>query len=262
MVELFAEVRGTGPAVVLLHGQPGSSADWAAVASRLDDRFTVVVPDRPGYGRTGGQAGGFRENAAAVAGLLDRLRIRRATIAGHSWSGGVAIAMAEQAQDRVDGLVLVASVSPLESPAALDRALAIAPLGTLAAASLNLTGRVLALRPVRQLLGSRLLGGSDDAVAAVASAWRQGDMGHSFVIEQRALVDELPGLADGLRDIAAPAGILVGEADRIVPAPAGARLAAALPRGRLIRLPGAGHLLPHQQPEAIVTVIEDISGSA
>jgi pimeloyl-ACP methyl ester carboxylesterase len=262
MAELFAEVRGTGPAVVLLHGQPGSSADWTAVAMRLEDRFTVVVPDRPGYGRTGGQARGFRDNAAALTSLLDRLGLRRATIAGHSWSGGVAIAMAQQAPDRVVGLVLVASVSPLESPGALDRALAISPFGALAAASLNLTGKVLSLRPVRQVLASRLLRASDDAVVALASAWRQGDVGHSFLIEQRSLVDELPRLAAGLSDIAVPAGILVGEADRIVPAPAGARLAAALPRGRLIRLPGAGHLLPHQQPEAIVAAIVDISASA
>ena len=262
MFELFAEVRGTGPAVVLLHGQPGSSADWAAVAARLDDRFTVVVPDRPGYGHTGGQAGGFRENAAAVIGLLDRLGIRQATIAGHSWSGGVAIALAGQAPDRVGGLVLVASVSPLEPPGILDRALAVSPFRGLAAASLNLTGWFLSLRPVRRLLAARLLGAPNDAAAAVATAWRQGHMGQSFITEQRALVDELPGLAAGLRDIAAPAGIVVGEADHIVPAPAGARLAAALPRGRLIRLPGAGHLLPYQQPEAIVAAIEEISGSA
>ena len=261
MFELFAEVRGTGPAVVLLHGQPGSSADWAAVAARLDDRFTVVVPDRPGYGHTGGQAGGFRENAAAVIGLLDRLGIRQATIAGHSWSGGVAIALAGQAPDRVGGLVLVASVSPLERLGAIDRALAISPFGAMAAVSLNLTGWVLSLGPIRRLLAARLLGASDDAAAAVTSAW-QRHVGQSFMTEQRALVDELPGLAAGITDIAVPAGIVVGEADHIVPAPAGARLAAALPRGRLIRLPGAGHLLPHQQPDAIVAAIEEISGSA
>jgi 3-oxoadipate enol-lactonase len=261
MIELFADVHGAGPAVVLLHGQPGSSADWSGVGTRLGDRLTVVVPDRPGYGRTGGQARGFRENAAAVASLLDRLHIPRATIAGHSWSGGVAIAMAELLPDRVTGLVLVASVSPLESPGLLDRTLALVPVGP-AGASLNLTGRVLSLRPVRQLLARRLLGASDDALAALASAWRQGDMWRSFLIEQRSLIDELPQFAGWLTDIAVPASILVGEADRIVPAPAGARLAAAIPHARLVRLPGAGHLLPHQQPDAIVAAIEEVTANS
>jgi pimeloyl-ACP methyl ester carboxylesterase len=262
VIDLFADIRGSGPPVVLLHGQPGSSADWAAVTTRLEDRFTVVIPDRPGYGQTAGQARGFRDNADAVGSLLDRLDIRRATIAGHSWSGGVAIAMAERAPHRVVGLVLVASVSPLEPLGPLDRALAIAPVGAMVAASLNLTGRVLSLRPVRQLLAPRLLGASDDAVIALASAWRRADIGRSFLIEQRSLADELPRLAAGLGDIAAPADVLVGEADRIVPAHAGARLAAALPRGRLIRLPGAGHLLPRQQPDAIVAAIDEITSSA
>jgi pimeloyl-ACP methyl ester carboxylesterase len=131
-----------------------------------------------------------------------------------------------------------------------------------AAASLNLTGRFLSLRAARHLLTGRLLGASDDAAAAVARAWRQGHVGQSFMTEQRALVDELPGLAAGLGDIVVPAGIVVGEADHIVPAPAGVRLAAALPRGRLIRLAGAGHLLPQQQPGAIVAAIEEISRSA
>jgi pimeloyl-ACP methyl ester carboxylesterase len=260
-IELFADVRGTGPPVVLLHGQPGSSADWAAVATRLQDRFTVVVPDRAGYGRTGGLARGFRQNAAAVTGLLDRLHIARATIAGHSWSGGVVIAMAERVPDRVIGVVLVASVSPLESPGRLDRALASPLVGAGATASLGLTGRLLSVPAVRRLLARRL-GASDDAIVALANAWRQGGTGRSFVIEQRSLVDELPQLAAGLSDIAVPANILVGEADRIIPARAGARLAAAIPGARLTRLPGAGHLLPFQQPGAIVAAIEEITMNA
>jgi pimeloyl-ACP methyl ester carboxylesterase len=99
-------------------------------------------------------------------------------------------------------------------------------------------------------------------VAALASAWRQGGVGRSFVIEQRSLVDELPQLAARLGDIAVPANILVGEADRIVPARAGARLAAAIPGAQLVRLPGAGHLLPFQQPGAIVAAIEEITPGA
>ena len=59
--------------MVLLHGQPGSADDWDHVIPLIEGDFTVVVPDRLGYGRTGGEAGGYAANADALAGLLDRL---------------------------------------------------------------------------------------------------------------------------------------------------------------------------------------------
>ncbi|HSS12032.1 MAG TPA: alpha/beta hydrolase [Acidimicrobiales bacterium] len=259
---MVADVHGAGPPVVLLHGQPGSAADWASVTPGLEAKFTVMIPDRPGYGRTGGRAQGFRANAAAVVGLLDRLNVGRATIVGHSWSGAVAIAMAEDTPDRVAGLVLVASVGPLESLGPLDRALAIPPIGSaVAAVTLNVAGRALSFSPVRQLLERRLRGATDDALVAMTNAWRQGDVWRSFVIEQRALVDELHKLAPGLSRIAAPTAVLVGEADHIVPADTGARLAAAIPNAHLIRLHGAGHLLPHEQPDAIVGAINEVAAA-
>src|SRR4051794_20061292 len=86
--------RPSGPGGVLVHGQPGSAADWAPVRQLLEDDFTVLVPDRPGYGRTGGSAIGFGANADAIVELLDRHGIPSATIVGHSWGGGVAIALA------------------------------------------------------------------------------------------------------------------------------------------------------------------------
>ena len=93
--------NGEGPAVILLHGQPGSAADWDAVVPLLAPDFTVVVPDRPGYGRTGGPARGFAGNATAVLDLLDHMGIARAIAVGHSWGGGVALAVAEVAPVRV-----------------------------------------------------------------------------------------------------------------------------------------------------------------
>src|SRR5438309_8766575 len=117
---LTADVTGEGPPVVLLHGQPGSGADWARASSLLASTNTVVVPDRPGYGRTGGRALGFRANAAAVVALLDRLGLERAAMVGYSWAGGVALALAEDHADRVSGLALVASVSPGQPLGPLD----------------------------------------------------------------------------------------------------------------------------------------------
>src|SRR6202012_4282354 len=45
--------------LVLLHGQPGSAADWQQVAGRLPARFHAVAADRPGYGLSQLPARGF-----------------------------------------------------------------------------------------------------------------------------------------------------------------------------------------------------------
>jgi pimeloyl-ACP methyl ester carboxylesterase len=257
-VALVADVAGSGPAVVALHGQPGSAADWAGVVPLLRGHCTIITPDRLGYGRTGGRATGFATNATAVLDLLDRLEVERAVVVGHSWGGGVALAAALRAPQRIAGMVLVASVSPLEPVSFLDRVLAVPPVGTVAARlAIGAAGRVLSYPSVRAMVEDRV---GTPTTESVAQAWRQGGMARSFALEQRALVDELGAFAGSLGDIATPVAVVIGTADRIVAAAAGERLAAALPTSELIRVPGAGHLLPLDHPDVVAHAIESILG--
>lgn len=68
--------------LVLLHGQPGSPADWLPVAGRLPARFHAIVADRPGYGASQRAAGGFAANARAALDELDSRGIERAVLVG------------------------------------------------------------------------------------------------------------------------------------------------------------------------------------
>jgi pimeloyl-ACP methyl ester carboxylesterase len=74
--------------LVLLHGQPGSAADWVQVAERLPPQLHVVAADRPGYGSSELPAAGFAANARAVLDDLDARGIHRAVLVGHSYGGG------------------------------------------------------------------------------------------------------------------------------------------------------------------------------
>ncbi|HLQ53162.1 MAG TPA: alpha/beta fold hydrolase, partial [Streptosporangiaceae bacterium] len=98
--------------LVLLHGQPGLGADWDGVIAALPPRIRAYAPDRPGYGSSTRAGGGFADNARAVLDDLDARSIDRATLAGHSYGGGVALTAAALAPQRVDALILVASVGP------------------------------------------------------------------------------------------------------------------------------------------------------
>ena len=72
---------------------------------------------------------------------------------------------------------------------------------------LSVAGRVLSLPAVRQFVDRRVRGTTDESLAAMADAWRAGHVWRSYVIEQRALVHELPGLAPGLAGIRAPTAV-------------------------------------------------------
>jgi pimeloyl-ACP methyl ester carboxylesterase len=101
-----------GHEIVVLHGQPGSHSDWQQLADQLPPELRIVAFDRPGYGASRQAAGGFAYNARAVLAELDARGIERAVLAGHSYGGGVALAVAKLAPQRVEALVLLASVGP------------------------------------------------------------------------------------------------------------------------------------------------------
>lgn len=248
--------RGDGPAVVLLHGQPGTAADWVGVARCLPPTVRVIVPDRPGYGRTGGRAVGFAANASAVAALLDRLGIEQAHVVGYSWSGGVALALARDHPSRLTGLTLVASVRPGAHLGLIDRGLALPVLGTAVSAGvIGFTGLLLQIPRVRHAIDRRYRGTTEEGLTALRQALAGGRAGISFFHEQQALFHELGGLAGGLADLPVPVTVVYGTNDRIVSPAEGAALGRAIPGARVVAVEGAGHLLPHERPEVVASAV-------
>jgi pimeloyl-ACP methyl ester carboxylesterase len=261
---LVSDRYGDGPAVVLLHGQPGSRADWRRVVPLLEADHTVLVPDRPGYGATAGPAAGFVSNADETVRLLDAERIDTAVFVGYSWSGGVALAAATRHARRVSGLVLVASVRPGEPLGWGDRLLAVPAFGEVfGALTIGVVGSLVRMKPVQDLLDRRLSRSAREAARVVAGAtggsggarvWR------SFAAEQRYLLSELDALAGEVKEIAAPTVVLSGGADHVVPAAAGARLAASIPGAGYRLIPGANHLLPFEHPQDIAAAVRSVGG--
>jgi pimeloyl-ACP methyl ester carboxylesterase len=222
--------------LVLLHGQPGSTADWLQVAGRLPAQFHAVAVDRPGYGSSRRPAGGFAANARAVLDDLDARGIRRAVLVGHSYGGGVALSAASLAPHRVEAVVLLGSVGPgcvnvwdrlLAAPGAGPLCALVAWLLTpwIARARLAYTGRRRG-RPLRP----------DEHVnwQVWAEAGRgRGPLWRTFLAEQRALLRELGELECAIGSVRAPVLLLADPADPLVPVDTARRLARALPDARL-----------------------------
>jgi pimeloyl-ACP methyl ester carboxylesterase len=103
--------KGSGRALVLIHGNNSSTYSWADVFDELAKEFRVVALDLKGFGFTAKPDGDYsiEAQAALVVRLLDRLGIERAALCGSSMGGAVALATAINYPQRVDSLVLVGS---------------------------------------------------------------------------------------------------------------------------------------------------------
>ncbi|NEB75568.1 alpha/beta hydrolase [Streptomyces sp. SID14478] len=110
---VFVRFGGKGPAVVLLHGHPRTSATWHRVAPLLVAAgYTVVCPDLRGYGRSRGPAftadhAGYSKRAVAgdVVAVMRRLGHRRFSLVGHDRGGSVALRLVLDHPDSVRRVV-------------------------------------------------------------------------------------------------------------------------------------------------------------
>ena len=244
--------------LVLLHGQPGSAADWRQLAWRLPARLHAVAADRPGYGSSRLPAGGFAANARAVLDDLDSRGVQRTVLVGHSYGGGVALWAASLAPHRVEAVVLLASVGP-GCLNRWDRLLAAPGAGPLCAlAAWRLTPWIARARLARieRRLGRPLQ--QDEHVNW--QVWAHAGRGHSplwrtFLAEQRALLRELGELEQAIASVQAPVLLLADPQDALVPVDTARRLAGALPDARLRLIEGAGHHLPRRAPGAVADAI-------
>jgi pimeloyl-ACP methyl ester carboxylesterase len=93
---LYHEVRGSGPALLLITGGSGDAGEWDRVEPALAESFTVVTYDRRGASRSprpdGWSTTSVDEQADDAAALLRALRLEPALVLGHS--GGASIACA------------------------------------------------------------------------------------------------------------------------------------------------------------------------
>lgn len=255
--------------LVMLHGQPGSAADWRPVAARLPARLHVVAADRPGYGCSQLPAGGFSANARAVLDDLDSRGVKRAVLVGHSYGGGVALSAASMAPDRVEAVVLLASVGP-GSLHSWDRLLAAPVIGPVCAlAAWRLTPWIARIR--LSWLQRRQDAPPDPGDHVGWQVLAQADRGRvplwrTFLTEQRAMVSELDDLDSAIGSVRAPVLVAADPRDRVVRFRTARLLAHDLPDARLVQVQGAGHHLPLRAPgavaDAIVTFLAAVDDSS
>jgi 3-oxoadipate enol-lactonase len=252
-VALAYDVRGRGLPLVLIQGVGVGRWGWEPVADRLARRFQVITIDNRGIGASDTPPGHYstRMMADDVLAVLDDAGIQQASVVGTSLGGMIAQELALAHPERVDRLVLVATIpgGPRSRPMPLATTylFAWAPLMTSQAklqqfVHTTLGPETLRRRPkVARRLAARKL-----AHPQSPHAWRaQTEAGMLFNPLGRQ------------RRITQPTLVVQGTADRVV-APGNAEvLAGLLPNASVQRFDGAGHLLYWEQPKRFVRVVAD-----
>ncbi|WP_406184851.1 alpha/beta fold hydrolase [Streptomyces sp. NBC_01006] len=244
--------------LVLLHALPLDSSLWDAAAAALRARGRrVLTPDQAGFGSAPLPQGSPSLDLVAdgLARELDRQGIGEVALAGCSMGGYVAMAFLRRHPDRVRALALLAARGTADSAAAAGQRLRFADAilddsaraGLVAATTPSLLGATTRAR--RPHLTARVTG------LALAAPPR------SVAWAQRAIAARTDSTAT-LRAADVPAVVVIGAEDELVSLEEACRTAKALPRGRLVVLPGVGHLAPLEAPEATAEILTGLLAQA
>lgn len=248
-----------GPALILLHGFGSSLHTWEPWARALSSEYRVIRLDMPGAGLSAPDPDGDYSDARSMrvlTAVMDHFGIAKASLIGNSMGGKIAWKFAATFPVRVDKLVLVSpdgfaapgeqygKRQPVPSMVRLMRYVLPKPL-----LKMNLepaygdTARLtddIVTRYHDLLLGS----GNRDAMIAR--------------MEQAELVQPEPLL----RSIKAATLLLWGQRDGMIPLANADDYLKALPNGKLVVLPGIGHLPQEEAPEtSLVPVKQFLAGS-
>lgn len=127
---IFARSGGEGPPLLLLHGYPQTHVMWHRVAPALAGKFTLILPDLPGYGWSVAPAPAADHApyhkaamAAAMVALMEKLGHARFRLAGHDRGGRVGYRLALDHPGRLHRLAALDIVPTYDMWDRLDRKL-------------------------------------------------------------------------------------------------------------------------------------------
>jgi pimeloyl-ACP methyl ester carboxylesterase len=261
--------------VVFVHGLGGSATNWTDLAGGLSSRFRGVAVDLPGFGRSDPPAGGDYSIAAHADAVLCFLAgMGRDSgpvhLVGNSLGGAVALTVAARRPELVRTLTLVSPAMPDLRPAPSrlgDPRMALALLPVIGA---KVKAELQAEEPATRLTRTMRLCYADpgqvteEAFAlAAGEATERAGLPHAADALQQSFTGLVSAwLAPRPRSlwttasrVRVPTLVVWGESDRLVSVRKARRTTAALPLGRLLRLPGVGHVAQMERPRLVARAV-------
>lgn len=253
--ELTYRVSGDGPPVLLIHGSFGVVEVWGDVQDALAGTHQVISYDRRGHGRSPNGTSDMRVHARDAAGLIDHVATGPAIVVG--WSGGAAVAMEliRTHPEHVKAAVLIEPVFHLPRHRPL-RSLRL--LLAFKRDSMRGRNREAAKTMALFAFGRRSGGNGWDELDGRQREWFVGDA--EGLRTEFKLLERFNTSADHIsaKEISAwsvPMTYLLGEDSAPWAHAIHDALTGAAPQIRTVRVPGACHLMPLQQPGAVAEAV-------
>ncbi|MES2887591.1 MAG: alpha/beta hydrolase [Pseudomonadota bacterium] len=264
-VRLHYVDRGTGPAVVLLHGNTVSSADFQAsgLIEGLAQRHRVLAFDRPGFGHSGRPRGRLWTPAAqakVIHQALEALAVREPVVVAHSMGTQVALAMALAHPTYASRLVLMGGYyyPSLRADVLLTAPAALPVVGDAMRYTVTaLSARALLPVTVKGMFSPQPVPSEFFPVLSremLLRPWqlRANAEDAAFMVPAAKSMQEQYKTLQHL-----PITLIAGDADKVVDLQANSlRLHQTLPQSQLWVVEGAGHMAHYADPEAVIAAVE------
>lgn len=248
-IDMAVSEAGAGRPIVFIHGLGWDRNLWSHTAQRLSERYRVIAGDSRGHGDTDKPDGPYSIEmfASDWENLIEALQLGPVCLVGFSQGGMTAQILAARRPDLVTALCLV-STSGRSSPAA--RA--------------NMEARLEAQRSEGPELAAKVA-----AKSIFSPAWMEANPTalQNFITrraaqDQRALEAATRALFDfdatALHgSLSMPTRVIAGEADALTSAQGMRDIAAAIPKADYVEVPGSGHMIPVEQPDAFVALLDE-----
>ena len=241
--ELFYEVQGDGPAVVVLHAFPADHELWLPAAQILTSRYRVILPDLRAHGASEAGEGPvtMEKHAADLIRILDDAEVGRAAFAGVSIGGYILFEFWRRYQGRVASLALIDTKAQPDTDQARANRL------KTATEVLETGVEPFVDSMIPKLLGETTRRTRPDLVdAARKQMLKMSPQDISLV--QRGMA-ERPDSVPTLKTINVPTLVAVGDEDIVTTSADAELMRQNIPSAQMKTIPRAGHFAVWEQPE-------------
>ena len=247
--DIFFEVLGSGPPVVLLHPFPANRDLWKPAAQALVSHYRVILPDLRGHGDSGIGEGpaSMEKHAADIARVFDHEEVRRAVFVGVSIGGYVLFEFWRKYHARVEALVLCNTKAQADNSEARTARLQ-------AAADVMERGTEPFFESmVPKLIGKTTRSTRPDLVEEALRMMRKMSA-EDVAMVQRGMADRLDSV-ETLKTINVPTLIVTGDEDILTGLSEAELMRRNIQGSQMKVIAKAGHYSPWEQPEEVGKVV-------
>lgn len=260
----YLERPGPEPAVLLIHGLPGTAEDFEDVTPLIGHR-TIAI-DRPGYGFSTGGYFPFARQLQAVHEVIEKLHLGHPILVGHSYGGTISLAYAERYPTEVKGLVLVDAAAGqcsrhdnafTRAQARFVQAIELPVIAPIADVTFSQLVRKVSSEPEEKEAFDPAPVNPRHRHRVLAITLKHGNL-EAYAGEILHADKEIDGVDRGLAGIRVPTIVIQGAQDKLVKPACGRSIAASIPGAQLRMVPG-GHMAPYTHPAAVAGAVEGLA---